>query len=82
MRSEITNGQVVVINETFAESFEAFNDMLTELGQPVISEKVAKSDFGIMGGETNAELQEWANDYASEVHTEAAADKQAWRYQY
>ena len=80
MKSEIINGKTVVINETFAESFEVFNELLAELGQPAISENTASKDFGIIGGETNVQLQEWARDYASECHTEACAARNEYHY--
>jgi uncharacterized protein (UPF0210 family) len=82
MKSEIRNNQIVIINETFKESFETFNELLEEYGVPTISEKVAIQDFGIIGGETNAELSEWASDYVSELHTEKCAAKHEWRYSF
>jgi hypothetical protein len=82
MRSEIRNNRVVVINETFQESFEAFNEILAEYGAAPIPEKDARLEFGIVGGETNAELSEWASDYVSEMHTEKCAAKNEWRYSY
>lgn len=69
-------------NTTFQDAFETFNEILEELGQEPISENTARNDFGIIGGETDAELYEWARDYASEIHTEICASKNAWRYEY
>lgn len=51
-------------------------EMFEELGVASPSVRSLTSDWGIIGGETNAELQEWANDYASELDTEKAAEKQ------
>ena len=82
MKTELRNGKVAVINETFEDSLETFNYFLSEVGQPAVNEKTARMDFGIVGGETNAELQEWARDYASECHTEKCESKNQWRYQY
>lgn len=67
-------------NETFAESLETFNYFLSELGIDPISENVARADFGIQGGETDAELDGWARDYASDCHTEQCVAKNEWRY--
>ncbi len=81
MKSEIRNGKVVVINETFKESFETLNELLAEKQMPPLSENEARREWNIVGGETNAELQEWVNDFVSEIHTEKCAAKDAWRYE-
>lgn len=75
-----SKGQVEVINETFAEAFETLNDILQELGEKPVSENVARNDFAIEGGETNAQLQEWARDYSSELASDEAEYRAKMRY--
>lgn len=66
--------------QSFAESFEVFNEILADFGQPPISENTARHDFSIRGGETIKQLDEWARDYVSECATDTAAANQEWRY--
>ena len=70
---ESLNGGVVVINETFDESLETFNYYLSELGMEQMDRDEAKD--WIKGGETNAQLKEWAGDIASEHHTNLCENK-------
>ena len=67
-------------NLTFEESLETFNSFLEEMGEAHLSESEVR-DFGIQGGETNAQLEEWARDFVSEIQTEKCAEKDAWRYE-
>lgn len=67
-------------NLTFEESLETFNSFLEEMGETHLSETEAR-DWGIEGGETNAQLREWAGDLVSEIQTEKCAEKDAWRYE-
>lgn len=52
------------------------------VGHGLTIEKNMISDFGLEGGETNAQIQEMVNDYLSDLHTEKCAEKQAWRYEH
>ena len=74
MKTIVINGKVVVINETREEAIETFNDYLEEFGCKHLSEKEL-IDWNIRGGESNAQLREWAHDYASEMHTEQCEEK-------
>lgn len=83
MTSSIDNlGKVVVINETQAESIQTIKDILEEFGIEAPSDSLLISDWGIVGGETNAQLDEMVKDFASELHSERCAHKNAWRYQF
>ena len=79
----VTNslGKVEVINETQLESLQTIKEMFAELGVQAPSDRELISDWGIKGGETNAQLNEWAKDYASEIHTEKCAARSQWRYE-
>jgi hypothetical protein len=79
MKTQIINGRVEVINETRDESIETLNYFFDKLGLEPLKERDLR-DWGIVGGETNSQLSEWANDYASEIHTDKCAGKNAWRY--
>lgn len=81
MKSEFINGRTVNTTESFTESFEILNEIFEDLGMKPINEKTARADFGIMGGETMALLDEMAKDCRSEMETEKAEAKQAWRYE-
>lgn len=61
------------------ESIDTINYMLSEYGMKPMTEKDV-IDWGIEGGETIAQLQEWVNDYASEEHTERCAAKHRIEY--
>jgi len=80
MKVENINGKVVVINETREESIEVLTDMLGEYGLEPLTE-TELNDWGIIGGETNDQLQEWVNDYVSEIHSEMCAEQNQWRYE-
>lgn len=80
MKTVNNNGKLEVINETFSEALDTLNYYLEEGGAHPISEKEAAQDWGIVGGETNAQLMEWANDYLSECHSERCAEKRAYLY--
>ena len=80
MKTEIVNGNVVVINETREESIETLNSYFEDMGVEPLSEKELK-DWNIVGGETNSELQNWVKDYVSELHTNECENKNAYRYE-
>jgi len=80
MKSETLNGKVVIINETFEESLETFNEYLSDYGMELMDECEAKD--WINGGETNAQLKELASDIANEHHTTMCENKNSWRYQH
>lgn len=61
------------------ESVVTVNEMLSEYGQAPLRESEI-SDWGIEGGETIAQLQEWVNDYVSEIHSEMCAAKHTIEY--
>ncbi len=68
------------INLTKKESIDTLNEMLVEKGLTPLTESEI-NDWGIMGGESNAQLQEWVNDFVSELHSENCVAKDAWRYE-
>lgn len=80
MKQEIINGRIEIINETRHESIETLNHFFDEFGIKHLNESKLQN-WGIIGGETNAQLREWASDYASEMHSEKCAAKNAWRYE-
>lgn len=80
MKTEIVNGNVVVINETREEAIETLNSYFEDMGVEPLSEKELK-DWNIVGGETNSELQNWVKDYVSELHTNKCENKNAYRYE-
>jgi hypothetical protein len=65
---------------SITEALEIFNAKLTSLGEEALSEGEFKDWFGSEGA-TEAQLEEWAGDLASECHTERCAAKEAWRYE-
>ena len=67
--------------KNFNEAFEFINELLEESGHEPLTEKFAREDWNIQGGETIVELLEFANDYMSEIHTERCCAKNEWRYQ-
>lgn len=69
-----------MINATFSEALETFNECLNELGLEPFNETEAR-DLGIVGGETNAQLSELAHDIYSDEQTEKSAARDAWRYE-
>jgi len=81
MKQIFENGKTKEVTECFNDSLMIFNEQLSEYNIPPISEKEAGSDFGIKGGETISELIEWARDYVSDLQTERAEAKNAWRYE-
>jgi hypothetical protein len=68
--------------KSFKESFELLNQFLADLKLPSLSERVAKMDWGITGGEEVEELKILANDYASDVASERSESKESWRYEH
>lgn len=70
-----------LIAATKEEAVEFINELLTDAGESPLRDSEV-SDWGIKGGETFAQLEEWTNDYLSECHTEKCAAKNEWRYQH
>lgn len=68
--------------KSFEESFELLNQFLANLKLPSLSERVAKMDWGITGGEEVEGLKILANDYASDVASERSESKESWRYEH
>lgn len=75
------NGKIDVINETREESIETLNYYLEEKGIEPLTESELR-DWDIRGGETNAQLNEWAIALANDLHTEKCESKNAWRYEH
>lgn len=69
-----------MINQTREDSIATIMEMMAPI-DPQFTEKDL-IDWGIKGGETNAELEQMVHDYRSEMHTEMCAAKNAWRYQH
>lgn len=70
-----------MVNETKQQAIETLNEMLQEYGLSPLNDNEIQ-DWGIAGGETNAQLQEWVNDYVSDIHSEECEGENAWRYEY
>ena len=67
---------------TKQEAINYANELLSEkYGLRPLSNSEVR-DFDFIDGDTEQEVEMWINDYASEVYTEIAAEKQAWRYQH
>lgn len=67
-------------NEARQESITILHDIFDSMGMKRLTEQELR-DWHISGGETYAQLQEWANDYANDLHTERCEEKNAWRYE-
>ncbi len=72
MKIEIRNGKTVVINETQGEAIQTLNDIIEEYHKPPVTAQQSTTDWGIKGGETNAELYEWVREYISDCESDAA----------
>lgn len=79
-RSGDNSYDVLPNNIALMSSIEDVNDMLVERGLIALTASEVR-DWGIVGGESNAELQEWVNDYAGEHHTTLCENANAWRYE-
>lgn len=62
------------------DAVEFVNELLAAAGEKPLRDSEIR-DWGIMGGETFAQLKEWTNDFLSECHTEKCAAKNEWRHQ-
>jgi hypothetical protein len=67
---------------TFSEALEAFNNVLTEAGEQPLCEKEFKDWCGNGENITQVEVEGWARDLLSEIHTEKCAAKDAWMYEH
>jgi len=65
--------------ENKQESIEYLNQFITEAGVRALTESELR-DWGINGGESYAELEIFAKDYLSDIHTEICEAKNEWRY--
>jgi len=75
------NDKIDVINETREESIETLNYYLEEKGIEPLTESELRG-WDIRGGETNAQLYEWAISLANDLQTEKCESKNAWRYKH
>lgn len=62
-----------MINETKEDAIRTLRELLSERGIELSDGEV--EDFGIKGGETNAELDEMAHDYWSDLRSDIAESK-------
>jgi hypothetical protein len=67
---------------TFTEALEVFNNVLTEAGEKPMRETEFKDWVGNGENLTDAEVEGWAKDLLSDIHTEKCAAKDAWRYEH
>jgi hypothetical protein len=65
--------------KNFNEAFEFINELLEDSGHELLTERFAREDCNIQGGETTAELLEFANGYMSEISTEQCCANE-WGY--
>jgi len=56
------------MNTDFEKSVDTFTELMLEKG--IAADTAMIKDFGIKGGELDSQLQEWVNDYVSDLHTE------------
>lgn len=70
-----------MVNVTKQDAELTLVELLICAGITGITKNMVK-DFELQGGETNAQIQEYVNDYVSELHTEKCEAKQAWRYEH
>ena len=80
MKIQTINGKIECVNETREESIETLNYYLYQLGIEPLNERELR-DWDIRGGETNSQLQQWANDLCNDLHTEKCESKNSWRYE-
>ena len=68
------------MNNALHESLTTINEILAQHNKAPLTEGEAM-DWGIVGGESYADLLQIARDLVSESHTDRCANKDAWRYE-
>lgn len=69
-----------MVNITKKDAELTLIEMMSEKGITLKANEI--SDFGLIGGETNSQIQEYVNDYVSDIHTEMCESKNSWRYEH
>lgn len=76
----INQNLIAMLITSITEALGIFNAKFTSLGEPALNETEFKDWFDSKGV-TVAQLEEWAGDLASELHSTRCEDKDAWRYE-